>query len=309
MSDLRTLIAAAKGRRAERRRREPMCGRAFRPWSARRRPATGASGGAGAGSRRARGQDARPRHAARRSRSRSESGGDAARRARASPTDGERRGARAGARWCISLAAIPVLRTAIGANRGAVRGGAPELGRRSAAAGSSGIRPPRERPGCVRHRRGRRRRRIGCRRPSRRRDERYALALEASLAGRGAPRARPARRAVGAAIVRGLRALPGRQLVPEELAVEAQALRGLGLDDDANAVERHLRARFPDSVARADSSIAEALAHAHVGRAAAVRLRRLRCRSPHAGGAEVVPLRRIVCRRRSSATALRPRWR
>ena len=49
-------------------------------------------------------------------------------------------------------------------------------------------------------------------------------------------------------IVRGLRALPGRQLVPEELAVEAQALRGLGLDDDANAVETHLRVRFPDSV-------------------------------------------------------------
>ena len=49
-------------------------------------------------------------------------------------------------------------------------------------------------------------------------------------------------------IVRGLRALPGRQLVPEELAVEAQALRGLGLDDDASKVETHLRARFPDSV-------------------------------------------------------------
>jgi hypothetical protein len=49
-------------------------------------------------------------------------------------------------------------------------------------------------------------------------------------------------------IVRGLRALPGRQLVPEELAVEAQALRGLGLDDDASAVEARLRVRFPDSV-------------------------------------------------------------
>lgn len=49
-------------------------------------------------------------------------------------------------------------------------------------------------------------------------------------------------------IVRSLRALPGRQLVPEELAVEAQALRGLGLNEDANAVETRLRARFPDSV-------------------------------------------------------------
>ncbi len=49
-------------------------------------------------------------------------------------------------------------------------------------------------------------------------------------------------------IVRDLRAMPGRQLVPEELAVEAQALRGLGLDDEANAVETCLRVRFPDSV-------------------------------------------------------------
>jgi hypothetical protein len=49
-------------------------------------------------------------------------------------------------------------------------------------------------------------------------------------------------------IVRGLRVLPVRQLVPEELAVEAQALRGLGLDDAANAVEASLRSRYPDSV-------------------------------------------------------------
>jgi len=49
-------------------------------------------------------------------------------------------------------------------------------------------------------------------------------------------------------IVRGLSALPARQLVPEELAVEAQALRGLGLDDDANSLETTLHERFPDSV-------------------------------------------------------------
>ncbi len=74
------------------------------------------------------------------------------------------------------------------------------------------------------------------------------LALEASALAeaRGALARRDALSALQ--IVRGLRALPGRQLVPEELAVEAQALRGLGLDDDANAVETHLRARFPDSV-------------------------------------------------------------
>jgi hypothetical protein len=49
-------------------------------------------------------------------------------------------------------------------------------------------------------------------------------------------------------IVRGLSALPSRQLVPEELAVEAQALRGLGLDDDATSLETSLHERFPDSV-------------------------------------------------------------
>ncbi len=49
-------------------------------------------------------------------------------------------------------------------------------------------------------------------------------------------------------IVRDLHALPDRQLIPEELAVEAQALRGLGLDDEASQVETHLRVRFPDSV-------------------------------------------------------------
>lgn len=48
-------------------------------------------------------------------------------------------------------------------------------------------------------------------------------------------------------IVRRLRSLPAPQLVPEELAVEAQALRGLGLDDEAEAVEAALRSRFPDS--------------------------------------------------------------
>lgn len=49
-------------------------------------------------------------------------------------------------------------------------------------------------------------------------------------------------------IVRGLSALPTRQLAPEELAVEAQALRGLGLADQAEAVDATLRAQFPDSV-------------------------------------------------------------
>jgi len=75
-----------------------------------------------------------------------------------------------------------------------------------------------------------------------------ALAREASSLAEA--RAALARRDALSAlqIVRSLRALPARQLIPEELAVEAQALRGLGLDDDASEVEAHLRVRFPDSV-------------------------------------------------------------
>ncbi|MCL2450697.1 MAG: hypothetical protein FWD17_17255, partial [Polyangiaceae bacterium] len=41
--------------------------------------------------------------------------------------------------------------------------------------------------------------------------------------------------------------LRDRQLVPEELAIEAQALRALGRLDDAKALEERLRAKFPDS--------------------------------------------------------------
>jgi hypothetical protein len=75
-----------------------------------------------------------------------------------------------------------------------------------------------------------------------------ALAREASLLAE-ARNALAKRDALSALqIIRGLRALPTRQLVPEELSVEAQALRSLGLDDDANAVDGTLRTRFPDSV-------------------------------------------------------------
>src|SRR6185437_14862574 len=75
-----------------------------------------------------------------------------------------------------------------------------------------------------------------------------ALAREASLLAE-ARNALAKRDALSALqIIRGLRALPTRQLVPEELSVEAQALRSLGLEDDANAVDGALRARFPDSV-------------------------------------------------------------
>jgi hypothetical protein len=75
-----------------------------------------------------------------------------------------------------------------------------------------------------------------------------ALAREASLLAE-ARNALAKRDALSALqIIRGLRSMPTRQLIPEELAVEAQALRSLGLEDDANAVDATLRARFPDSV-------------------------------------------------------------
>jgi hypothetical protein len=43
------------------------------------------------------------------------------------------------------------------------------------------------------------------------------------------------------------RALPARQLVPEELTVEAQALRALGRDSEASNVDQALRAQYPES--------------------------------------------------------------
>jgi hypothetical protein len=75
-----------------------------------------------------------------------------------------------------------------------------------------------------------------------------ALAREAALlaAARGALARRDAVSALQ--MVRKLRALPAGQLIPEELAVETQALRALGLDNDADQVEATLRNRFPDSV-------------------------------------------------------------
>ena len=47
--------------------------------------------------------------------------------------------------------------------------------------------------------------------------------------------------------VRAARALPSHQLAPEELAVEAQALRALGRPGDANEVDETLRSQFPES--------------------------------------------------------------
>lgn len=48
-------------------------------------------------------------------------------------------------------------------------------------------------------------------------------------------------------LVRAARAMPSPQLVPEELTVEAQALRSLGKADEARGVDATLHAQFPDS--------------------------------------------------------------
>jgi hypothetical protein len=74
-----------------------------------------------------------------------------------------------------------------------------------------------------------------------------SLAHEASLVaeargalGRGDPDS--ALRAIRAA-----RALSSRQLVPEELAVEEQAMRALGQSDEANGIDVQLRLQYPES--------------------------------------------------------------
>jgi len=73
------------------------------------------------------------------------------------------------------------------------------------------------------------------------------LAREASLVAeaRGALARSDPRTALRA--IRSARALPSRQLVPEELAVEEQALRALGRSDEANGIDVQLRLQYPEA--------------------------------------------------------------
>jgi hypothetical protein len=74
-----------------------------------------------------------------------------------------------------------------------------------------------------------------------------ALAREASLvAGARSSLANADPRAALQAIHEA-RGLSSRQLGPEELAVEAQALRALGREDEANETDLALKAQFPES--------------------------------------------------------------
>jgi hypothetical protein len=84
-------------------------------------------------------------------------------------------------------------------------------------------------------------------RPIRRIEDSSSLSIEASLITE-ARSALAEGDALGALRkARTARTLPVRQLVPEELAVEAQALRALGRDAEANSVDQALRAQYPES--------------------------------------------------------------
>lgn len=52
---------------------------------------------------------------------------------------------------------------------------------------------------------------------------------------------------VALAALRGTAALRSRAMVPEELSLEARALRAAGRDVEATAIEEQLRSRFPDN--------------------------------------------------------------
>lgn len=74
-----------------------------------------------------------------------------------------------------------------------------------------------------------------------------ALAREARLVGEARALLAAGNAQAALARVRAARAMPSPQLVPEELTVEAQALRALGQADEASGVSATLRSQFPDS--------------------------------------------------------------
>jgi hypothetical protein len=74
-----------------------------------------------------------------------------------------------------------------------------------------------------------------------------SLAREASLVAEA--RAALGRGDAEAALhaIRAARALSSRQLMPEELAVEEQALRAIGQSDQANGIDVQIRLQYPES--------------------------------------------------------------
>ena len=74
-----------------------------------------------------------------------------------------------------------------------------------------------------------------------------ALAREASLVVEAREALRRGDPQAALRAIRGARTLPSHQLGPEELALEARALRALGKDDQAKDVDSLLRKQFPES--------------------------------------------------------------
>ena len=78
-------------------------------------------------------------------------------------------------------------------------------------------------------------------------DESEALSREASLIAEARAALGRGDSLIALRKARAARALPTRQLVPEELAVEAQALRALGRDSEASGLDEALRSQYPES--------------------------------------------------------------
>jgi|SRR5579863_8479473 len=74
-----------------------------------------------------------------------------------------------------------------------------------------------------------------------------ALAREASLVASARTSLANADPRAALQAIHEARGLSSRQLGPEELAVEAQALRALGREDEANETDLALKAQFPES--------------------------------------------------------------
>ncbi len=73
-----------------------------------------------------------------------------------------------------------------------------------------------------------------------------ALMREASLVAEARSALRRGDPSAALSAIRAARKLPSHQLVPEEMALEAQALRGLGRGTEANGVGNALRDQYPD---------------------------------------------------------------
>jgi hypothetical protein len=74
-----------------------------------------------------------------------------------------------------------------------------------------------------------------------------SLAREASLVSEARNALEHGNPELALRAIRAARALRSHQLVPEELAVEEQALRAIGQSDEANGIDVQLRLQYPES--------------------------------------------------------------